>query len=103
MNGVAIGGVAHDVVIAATNHNSVHCLDAASGASLWATTVQRAMHGGVVSALPNVDTMGAGTGDDAWGVTSTPVVDLASQSLFVTSTVCAVSPHYFLPHDHGSL
>ena len=84
---VTIGGAAQPTVFIATNNNGVFALNADTGMQLWTTSVQRAMYGGVVSSLPNVDTMGADNGDDAWGVTSTPVIDTASQSMFVVSTV----------------
>ena len=95
---LVVAGATHAVVFVATNNNGVFALDAASGQQLWTTSVQRAMYGGLVSSLPNVDTMGAGTGNDAWGVTSTPVIDLATQSMFVVSTVKEVAAgvnHYY--------
>ena len=67
------GASGKDMLIAATEQNEVTAFDAASGAQLWTQTL-----GAPVSRsdLPcgNIDTV---------GVTGTPVIDLASRTLFV--------------------
>ena len=80
----ANGGV-QDGVFVATNLNNVFAVNALSGAIIWTTSVQRAVHGGVVAPLPSTDTAGGGT--TPWGVTSTPVIDEATGSIFVVSAV----------------
>ena len=67
-------------------HSVLAAIDADTGVTIWTTSVMRAMYGGVITSLPNVDTMGANNGNDAWGVTSTPVIDLSTGTMFVTST-----------------
>lgn len=67
--GVIINGAVHQTVYAATEHDSVYAIDAASGAVLWKTT---ALGDGEIP-MPTTD---AGTQDLApeIGITSTPVI-----------------------------
>ena len=79
-------GSIHDTVYSCSNRNNCHAMDAGSGELLWTAVVMRAIHGGSVSALPNEDTTGAAVGTDPWGVTSTPIIDVQSSTMFVVST-----------------
>ena len=62
-----------DLVILATQADTVYAFDASSGQQVWQTTVGTPVP---LGALPCGDI-------DPFGVTSTPVIDLASRTLFV--------------------
>ncbi len=92
---LAIGGAKHNVVIVATQHDSLYAFDADTNSSpctpLWKVSLINAAHGGqagerpVPSFSPNL--VGAGYGDIApeVGVTGTPVIDPSTQTLYVVS------------------
>lgn len=67
-----------DLVIVATEDNNVYALDGATGASVWATNLGPPVPG--VPPLPCGDIF-------PMGITGTPVVDLASRTLFVDALV----------------
>jgi len=73
--GLTVSGARHDVLYVATEGNSVYALDADTGAMLWRTalgpTVARTQQ-----SCGNITTL---------GVTSTPVIDLASRTLYAVS------------------
>jgi outer membrane protein assembly factor BamB len=74
--GLMVGGAAHDVLFVATEANAVFALDALTGATLWRTnlgtpTPRNAQSCGNI--MPSI------------GVTSTPVIDLATRTLYVVS------------------
>ncbi|KAE9365467.1 hypothetical protein N431DRAFT_549664 [Stipitochalara longipes BDJ] len=74
-----------DVLYVATMHNSVYCFDAThDGANvpLWKQNL------GLSIQLPDSDVGGLGYKDIAWeiGILSTPVIDTASNSIYVEST-----------------
>jgi len=86
LSNVTINGVAHNnVLYVATEHDSVYAFDAdAKGAPLWQASMLSAAHGAAAGAttvpwpassdiLPEV------------GITGTPVIDPASQTLYVVS------------------
>src|SRR6266576_1551611 len=76
------GGAA--MVIVVTESNNVYALDALTGTVIW----QRTVGPPVSSGLPcgNISPL---------GITSTPVVDLASRSLFIDAMVdCATKKHF---------
>ena len=84
--GLTIGGVTHDVVYVETQSNTVYAVDANTGATLLSrnlgTPVQIPWG---ASQTPNV------------GITSTPVIDLASNQMFVMAYVAtSVGPSYQL-------
>ena len=70
------GGPSGPVVIAVTESNNVYALNATTGAIIW----QRNVGTPVTSGLPcgNINPL---------GITGTPVVDLASRSLFFDAEV----------------
>lgn len=97
----------HNVIIVATQHNSVYAFDADANASpcvpLWHANLTDAAHGGtaneasVPSGPPN-NLVGAGFGDitPEVGVTGTPVIDPSTNILYVVSkSVVASGPTFF--------
>lgn len=78
VSGVTINGAKHNVLYAATENDSVYAFDADSygtGAPLWK-----------VSLLKSGETPIQGSIAPYQGVTSTPVIDLASNTIYVVST-----------------
>ena len=76
-SGVAIAGGTHDVVYVATMHNTVYAFDADTGAQLSARWLGDPVTGEDLRTLKPV------TIHREWGIASTPVIDLASGTLFV--------------------
>jgi hypothetical protein len=68
--------VGQDAVFVATDQNHVTALDAASGAALWDVTLGPPI---ALTSLP------CGGPYESYGVMSTPVIDLASRTLYVES------------------
>jgi outer membrane protein assembly factor BamB len=71
LSGVQVTGGPHDVVIAATNQNSVYALDANSGEVLW--------HTHLASASANCSIPGG------FGITGTPVVDRSAGRIYAVT------------------
>lgn len=87
VSGLTIGGTAHDVVFVATEGNSVYAIDASSGVILQQTNL------GAPAPL-NVACNSTGT---TLGIASTPVIDLASKTLYVIAHVdVGGAPEYYL-------
>jgi hypothetical protein len=89
MPGVTINGVTHNVVFIATEHDSVFAFDAdsdagANAAPLWQITLLDAAHGAApgASTVPNEDT-DSGDLTPEIGITSTPVIDPSSGTIYV--------------------
>ncbi len=78
------GGPSGPVVIAVTESNNVYALNATTGAIVW----QRNVGTAVTSGLPcgNINPL---------GITGTPVVDLASRSLFFDAEVSGIGHQIF--------
>ena len=78
------GGPSGPVVIAVTESNNVYALNAATGAIVW----QRNVGTPITSGLPcgNINPV---------GITATPIVDLASRSLFFDAEVSGVGHQIF--------
>ena len=77
MSGVTIKGAKHNVVYVATEHDSVYAFDAnsyGSGAPLWHTSLLKSGEAPV-----------KGTIKPWQGVTSTPVIDAATNTIYVVS------------------
>jgi len=77
--GVTISGQAHNVVYAATCHDSVYAFDADSGAPLWH---QSFISGDNITTVPNNITR-SGDINPEIGIVSTPVIDEKSGTLYV--------------------
>src|SRR5262249_13934008 len=76
-------GTRHDVVYAATEGDSVYAIDAATGVVLWRTSFVNPDAG--ITPLDAFDDY-QGTGliiEQTIGITATPVIDAASQTLYV--------------------
>ena len=89
MPNVTINGVTHNVVFIATEHDSVFAFDAESDAGanatpLWQITLLDAAHGAApgASTVPNEDT-DSGDLTPEIGITSTPVIDPSSGTIYV--------------------
>jgi outer membrane protein assembly factor BamB len=87
------GGPSGPVVIVATESNNVYALNATTGAIVW----QRNVGTPVTSGLPcgNINPL---------GITATPIVDLASRSLFLNAEVTGAGHQiYSLNVDTGAI
>jgi Putative Ig domain len=91
---VTIGGVRHNVVIAATAHDGLFAFDADANpcVQLWGVSLIDSNHGGsaaetTVPSGPTGNLVGSGYGDmtPECGVTGTPVIDPATNTLYVVS------------------
>jgi hypothetical protein len=86
----------HNVVFVATENDSLYAIDADAGTVLWQDTLLHAVHGGTVTAVPNGD-VNSGDISPKIGVTSTPVIDAGTSTLFVeakTKEVASDGSHY---------
>jgi hypothetical protein len=83
--GVTINGGVHNLVILATENDSVYAYDAdSSGAPLWKASMVDAAHGAGSgeTALNSATTTGCSEMPQV-GITSTPVIDLTSKTIYV--------------------
>ena len=79
------GGPSGPMIIAVTESNNVYALNATTGTVIW----QRNLGPPVTSGLPcgNINPL---------GITGTPVVDLASRSLFLDAMIDGVTKKHFI-------
>ncbi len=79
------GGPNGPMIIAVTESNNVYALNATTGTVIW----QRNLGLGVTSGLPcgNINPL---------GITGTPVVDLASRSLFLDAMIDGITKKHFI-------
>jgi hypothetical protein len=79
------GGPNGPIIIAVTESNNVYALNATTGAAIW----QRNLGPAVTSGLPcgNINPL---------GITGTPVVDLASRSLFIDAMIDGATKKHFV-------
>ena len=84
--GITINGGVHNVLIIATENDSVYAYDAdSSGTLLWKASMVDAAHGASAgeTSLNNANTIACGDMQTHIGITGTPVIDLASQTIYV--------------------
>jgi hypothetical protein len=81
------GATPHNIVFAATEHDSVYAFDADSGGSpLWKASLLDAAHGAGLGATTDPETdSGCNVGGVEYGITGTPVIDPATGTLYVVS------------------
>ena len=97
-SGVTIGGVSHNVVFVATEHDSLYAIDTTTGAILWHDSFIDPAHGiTTVPANPNGEN-DTGTNDltPEIGITSTPVIDPTTNILYLvakTKEIVASGPN----------
>ena len=89
LSNISINGGAHNVVFVATEHDSVYAFDAdnqsGSGAGLlWQVSLLSPDHGAAAGATTVPWSAGADIEPEA-GITGTPVIDPATQTLYVVS------------------
>ena len=92
VSNVTIGGGIHNVVIVATQHDSVYVFDADNGSGTtctqyWKASMLTSAYGAASGAtpVPPADTQETGDIPTEIGITSTPVIDPANNHLFVVS------------------
>ncbi len=78
--GLTIGGGTHNVVFAATENDSVYAIDADTGSILW----QRSFLSSGMTAVPSAQE-DCGDIKPEIGITGTPVIDTATNTLYVVS------------------
>ncbi len=88
--GLSIGGGTHNVVIVATQHDSLYAFDADATpcVTYWQAALLDTLHGGTANETPvKWDDIGACFGDiyPEAGVTGTPVIDPATNTIYVVS------------------
>lgn len=85
---LTVAGARHNLLLTATQHDSVFAFDADTGAQLWQVSLIDAAHGATSgeTTVP-YNLVGHAAGDIApeIGVTSTPVIDPATSILYVVS------------------
>jgi fibronectin type 3 domain-containing protein len=72
----------HNVVFVATQHDSLYAIDANTGTILWQDPLLTAEHSGTVRSVPN-SAVGSNDISPEIGVTATPVIDPATNTIFV--------------------
>ena len=89
---LAIAGGVHNVVFVATEHNSVYAFDADSSACT--TYWKKTFLGPGVTTVPASDTAETNDIPFEFGITGTPVVDVASGALYVVANTKESGPSY---------
>src|SRR5215472_7724009 len=98
--GVTINGAVHNIVVIATENDSVYAYDADSkGAPLWKASMVDAAHGaggsGPETALNSATTTGCEDTQPQVGITSTPVIDPTSKTIYVEAKSTTNGTNYF--------
>jgi hypothetical protein len=104
---LTIGAIKHNVIVVATQHDSIYAFDADSNANpcvaLWHANLIDSAHGGTAgeTSVPSsgpTALVGSGFGDIApeVGITGTPVIDPSTNTLYVVSkSVIPPGPPFF--------
>jgi hypothetical protein len=106
---LTINGTKHNVVIVATQHDSVYAFDADASpcSTLWHANLVDAAHGGTPGegSVPSAPggLVGSGFGDlsPEVGVTGTPVIDLTTGTLYVVSKSVIANLSSFFQRLHA--
>src|SRR6266704_2920061 len=91
---LTIAGGAHNVVFAATQHDSVYAFDADGGGQLWKRSFVDAANG--ITSVPQPDVISGDIVPEI-GITGTPVIDAGANTLYVvvkTKEVVSSVSHY---------
>src|SRR5262249_10888526 len=92
---LTIAGGMHNVAFIATEHDSVYAFDAYDGTQYWHRRFIDPARG--ITSLPSADT--SGNVFPEYGITGTPVIDAATNTLYVvahTREVVSAVPHFLL-------
>jgi len=101
---ITINSLAHNVIVVATQHDSVYAFDADTSpcATLWHANLLDSAHGGTAgeTTVPSGATgglVGSGFGDitPEVGVTGTPVIDPSTNTVYVVSKSVNASTQFF--------
>jgi hypothetical protein len=101
---LSVAGSPHNVIIVATQHESLYAFDADASpcTTLWHVNLIDSMHGGTSgeTSVPSAGTgalVGSGYGDISpeVGVTGTPVIDPTTNTLYVVSKSVNASTQFF--------
>jgi hypothetical protein len=90
MSNLTVGGASHNVVFVATENDSVYAFDAdnyGTGAALWHRSL-----------LESGESAGTGAIKPVQGISSTPVIDSVSQTIYVVSAQKTGSSSFFRLH-----
>ena len=108
---LTIGTTMHNVIVVATQHDSVYAFDADSNANpcvpFWHANLIDSAHGGTAGegsvASSSGGLVGAGFGDitPETGITGTPVIDLGTNMLYVVSKSAIANPLSFFQRLHA--
>lgn len=101
---ITIAGTPHNVILVATQHESLYAFDADASpcTTLWHVSLIDSAHGGTTgeSSVPSAGTgalVGSGYGDISpeVGITGTPVIDPATNTLYVVSKSVNTNTQFF--------
>jgi hypothetical protein len=112
--GLSIGGATHNVIFVATQHDTIFAFDADAGTCVtyWHQNLLDALHGGTAGENPVIwNDMGYCSGDiyPEVGVTGTPVIDPATNTIYLDSAsevgttggACSFNPGTFYHRLHA--
>ncbi len=83
--GVNINGTRHNVVYVATEHDQVYAFDANTGQQLWQKSFIGTFGSRQIATVSGSDDLGCGDIVPEVGITSTPVIDLTNNQIYVVA------------------